>query len=131
MSRIDAMSTRRKFILFALMAVGQFMALLDTQIVAASIFRHPGRSRRRAGRKLLGADRLSYRRDCDDPPLRLAIEGIFDALALHGLGSCFYPRQHRVRLRVEYPVDDYGESNPGICRRRHDPDRFRHRLRAF
>jgi DHA2 family multidrug resistance protein len=37
MSRIDAMSTRRKFILFALMAVGQFMALLDTQIVAASI----------------------------------------------------------------------------------------------
>ena len=37
MSRIDSMSTRRKFILFALMAVGQFMALLDTQIVAASI----------------------------------------------------------------------------------------------
>ena len=37
MSRIEAMSTKRKFILFALMAVGQFMALLDTQIVAASI----------------------------------------------------------------------------------------------
>ncbi len=37
MSRIEAMSTRRKFILFSLMAVGQFMALLDTQIVAASI----------------------------------------------------------------------------------------------
>src|SRR5271154_6447697 len=37
MSRIDSMSTKRKFILFALMAVGQFMALLDTQIVAASI----------------------------------------------------------------------------------------------
>jgi DHA2 family multidrug resistance protein len=31
------MSDRRKFILFSLMAVGQFMALLDTQIVAASI----------------------------------------------------------------------------------------------
>jgi DHA2 family multidrug resistance protein len=31
------MSDRRKFMLFALMAVGQFMALLDTQIVAASI----------------------------------------------------------------------------------------------
>ena len=37
MSRIESMSTQRKFILFALMAVGQFMALLDTQIVAASI----------------------------------------------------------------------------------------------
>jgi DHA2 family multidrug resistance protein len=37
MSRIESMSTRRKFVLFALMAVGQFMALLDTQIVAASI----------------------------------------------------------------------------------------------
>src|SRR5277367_2519963 len=37
MSRIESMSTRRKFILFALMAIGQFMALLDTQIVAASI----------------------------------------------------------------------------------------------
>jgi DHA2 family multidrug resistance protein len=37
MSRIESMSNRRKFILFALMAVGQFMALLDTQIVAASI----------------------------------------------------------------------------------------------
>src|SRR5271154_2108842 len=36
-SAIDSMSDRRKFILFALMAVGQFMALLDTQIVAASI----------------------------------------------------------------------------------------------
>src|ERR1700678_2087499 len=37
MSRIESMSTKRKFILFALMAVGQFMALLDTQIVAASL----------------------------------------------------------------------------------------------
>jgi DHA2 family multidrug resistance protein len=36
-ARIAAMSDRRKFILFALMAIGQFMALLDTQIVAASI----------------------------------------------------------------------------------------------
>ncbi len=36
-SPLESMSTRRKFILFALMAVGQFMALLDTQIVAASI----------------------------------------------------------------------------------------------
>ena len=36
-SKIDAMSDRRKFTLFALMAIGQFMALLDTQIVAASI----------------------------------------------------------------------------------------------
>src|SRR6202522_3778978 len=37
MSRIESVPTKRKFILFALMAVGQFMALLDTQIVAASI----------------------------------------------------------------------------------------------
>jgi MFS transporter, DHA2 family, multidrug resistance protein len=36
-STIDSMSDKRKFILFSLMAVGQFMALLDTQIVAASI----------------------------------------------------------------------------------------------
>jgi DHA2 family multidrug resistance protein len=36
-SRIDAMTDGRKFLLFALMAIGQFMALLDTQIVAASI----------------------------------------------------------------------------------------------
>ncbi len=36
-SKIDAMSDRRKLVLFVLMAVGQFMALLDTQIVAASI----------------------------------------------------------------------------------------------
>jgi DHA2 family multidrug resistance protein len=36
-AKIDAMSDRRKFLLFSLMAVGQFMALLDTQIVAASI----------------------------------------------------------------------------------------------
>ena len=34
---IDGMSDRRKLTLFALMALGQFMALLDTQIVAASI----------------------------------------------------------------------------------------------
>jgi DHA2 family multidrug resistance protein len=36
-ARIDAMSDSRKFTLFFLMAIGQFMALLDTQIVAASI----------------------------------------------------------------------------------------------
>ena len=38
MSRIESMSTRRKFILFALMAVGQFMALRDSydQIVEVS-----------------------------------------------------------------------------------------------
>ncbi len=36
-ARIASMSDKRKFVLFALMAVGQFMALLDTQIVAASI----------------------------------------------------------------------------------------------
>ena len=37
LSAIDSMSDRRKLILFILMAIGQFMALLDTQIVAASI----------------------------------------------------------------------------------------------
>ncbi|WP_197672922.1 DHA2 family efflux MFS transporter permease subunit [Verrucomicrobium sp. GAS474] len=36
-SVIASMSDRRKLTLFALMAIGQFMALLDTQIVAASI----------------------------------------------------------------------------------------------
>ncbi len=36
-SRVAAMSDGRKFLLFSLMAIGQFMALLDTQIVAASI----------------------------------------------------------------------------------------------
>src|ERR1700754_3466653 len=36
-SPLETMSTQRKFILFSLMAIGQFMALLDTQIVAASI----------------------------------------------------------------------------------------------
>jgi DHA2 family multidrug resistance protein len=36
-ARIDAMSDSRKLLLFCLMALGQFMALLDTQIVAASI----------------------------------------------------------------------------------------------
>ena len=36
-ARLAAMSDQRKMLLFALMAVGQFMALLDTQIVAASI----------------------------------------------------------------------------------------------
>jgi len=34
---IDGMSDRAKFTLFAIMALGQFMALLDTQIVASSI----------------------------------------------------------------------------------------------
>ena len=36
-SPIAAMSDGRKLLLFALMALGQFMALLDTQIVAASL----------------------------------------------------------------------------------------------
>ena len=36
-SAADTMSDRRKMTLFALMALGQFMALLDTQIVASSI----------------------------------------------------------------------------------------------
>jgi DHA2 family multidrug resistance protein len=36
-SPIDSMSDGRKFAIFALMALGQFMALLDTQIVASSM----------------------------------------------------------------------------------------------
>ena len=36
-SVIDAMSDRRKLVLFSIMALGQFMALLDIQIVASSI----------------------------------------------------------------------------------------------
>ena len=52
----------RRLVAFLAMVFGMFMAILDIQIVSASLDRDPGRPRRLRQRDHLGADRLPDRR---------------------------------------------------------------------
>ena len=75
-----------KVFAFASMCVGFFIALLDIQIVSASLRRHRRRPVGRPRRDRLGADQLPDRRDHGDPAVRLAVAGDVDALAVLRLG---------------------------------------------
>ena len=73
------------------MCVGFFIALLDIQIVSASLHDIGGGLSAGAGRDRLGADHLPDRRDHRDPAVGLAVARVVDALAVHRLGG----RLHR------------------------------------
>jgi DHA2 family multidrug resistance protein len=62
-----ALPTKTKFLIFGVMAFGQFMALIDIQIVAASLNDVQAGLSAGTRRDQLGADRLSDGRAGDDP----------------------------------------------------------------
>ena len=64
---------KRKLAAFIFMVFGMFMAILDIQIVSASLSRDPGGPFGLAGRSHLGADELSRRRSHHDPAVGLPV----------------------------------------------------------
>ena len=89
----------RRLVAFMAMCFGMFMALLDIQIVSASLRISRPASRRRR-RNSLGADRLSDRRGGRDPALRLPVTGARDAHAVRGLVRGLYLRELHVRAEL-------------------------------
>ena len=73
---------RSKVFAFASMCVGMFIALLDIQIVSASLRDIGGGLSAGAGRDRLGADHLPDRRDRGDPAVGLALPRVLDPLAV-------------------------------------------------
>ena len=118
----------RKLLIFGIMAFGQFMALLDIQIVAASL------NSIQAGLSA-GPDEIAWVQTAylmaeivDDPARGLSEPGAVDALAVRGFGRAVHAFKPDVRHGVEHPVDDRVPRHPGLCRRRDGADRVRHRL---
>ena len=82
---------RRRMVAFLCMVFGMFMAILDIQIVSASLERDPGRPLGLGRRDPLGPDQLPDRRGHLDPALRHPVAGALDALDVRDLGR----RLHR------------------------------------
>ena len=70
----------RRLIAFLAMVFGMFMAILDIQIVSASLTEIQAGLARQRRRDLLGADRLSDRRGGHDPAVGLPVARAVDAL---------------------------------------------------
>ena len=115
-------------IAFLAMVFGMFMAILDIQIVSASL------AEIQAGLSA-SSDEISWVQtsyliaEVIMIPLSgfLATAGV-DAHAVHGLCRGFHRRQRAVRHGNEHRPDDRLPRHPGLHRRRHDPERLRRRL---
>jgi hypothetical protein len=81
------MATATKVFAFATMCVGMFIALLDIQIVSASLRDIGGGLSAGTDETVVGADQLSDRRDHRDPDVRLAVARVLDALAVLRFGG--------------------------------------------
>ena len=90
--------------------------------------RDPGRPRRLRQRDHLGADRLPDRRGGDDPAVGLPVARGRHAHPVRRLGGRLHGREPDVRPLHQHQRDDLLAGRPGFHRRRHDPDRVRHRL---
>ena len=87
----------RRLIAFLCMVFGMFMAILDIQIVSASLTEIQAGLAASCERNLLGADRLSDRRSRDDPALRLPVARARHAHAVRDLRGGLHRREPDVR----------------------------------
>ena len=77
----------RRLIAFLAMVFGMFMAILDIQIVSASLTEIQAGLAASQQRDLLGADRLPDRRSGDDPAVGIPVAGVGDAHPVQHLGG--------------------------------------------
>ena len=117
--------TTRRLFTFICMVFGMFMAILDIQIVSASLSEIQAGLRCRQRRDLLGADLLSDRRSDHDPAVGLPVADDLDALDVHHRGRRLHLRLDDVRLLLLDQRDDPVARRAGLHRRRHDPHRVR------
>ena len=93
----------RKLAIFLAMAVGQFMALLDIQIVVASMSSIQAGPLGQPRRDRLDPDRLPDGRDRDDPAVGLSGAGALDALGVRRLGGAVHADQPVLRRGLGPP----------------------------
>ena len=113
---------------FLAMVFGMFMAILDIQIVSASL------SEIQAGLSA-SSDEISWVQTAYliAEVIMIPLSGFLaraavDAHPVHRLGGRLHRRQRAVRHRHEHRPDDRLPRDPGLHRRRHDPERVRRRL---
>ncbi len=107
--------------------LGAFMAILNIQIVNASLGRHPRRHRRRHRRRRLDLDLLSRRRDRRHPADRLAGAGSSRCAAIcWSTPACSSLFSVACALCAQPRADDRAARAPGILGRRADPAGVHH-----
>ena len=127
-ARSPAEITPRRMLGFVAMCVGMFMAILDIQIVSSSLAEiQAGLSASVVG-GVVGADRLSHRRDRDDPAFGLPRPRALDPLSLRDRRRRLRDHLDRLLDRQFDRRDDRLARTAGLHRRRHDPVGVRGRL---
>ena len=118
----------RRIIAFLAMVFGMFMAILDIQIVSASL------AEIQAGLSA-SSDEISWVQTSYliAEVIMIPLSGFLgaaavDARAVHRLGGRLHRGQRALRHRDQYRPDDRLPGDPGLHRRRHDPERVRRRL---
>ncbi len=81
------------------MVFGMFMAILDIQIVSASLAEIQAGLSASAGRNPLGADELPHRRSRHDPAVGLPLARVLDPLSVRDLGGRLHADEHPLRDR--------------------------------
>ncbi len=100
-----SMPTAKKIFAFASMCVGMFIALIDIQIVSASL-RDIGGGLSAGDDETVGTNQLPDRRDHYYPAFRLAGPGHVDPLAVCRFRGGLHADEPAVRLGVEHPEYD-------------------------
>jgi hypothetical protein len=99
---LSAMPESRKLLIFFLMALGQFMALLDIQIVASSVAEISAGLAAAPDEASWIHDCLSHGRNRHDSALGSPVACLFHALAFYDLGDRIHASQHRLRIRHQH-----------------------------
>ena len=127
-SRTPEPTARRKYLILGVMAFGQFMALLDIQIVAASL------NDIQAGLPA-GPDEISWVPTAYlkaelvmIPFLRVSCIGSFEPMAVRLISGSVHSLQRPLRGRLGYPLNRHFPRAPRFQRRCHGADRFCNRL---
>ena len=105
-----------------------FMAILDIQIVSASLTEIQAGLAASANEITWVQTAYLDRRGGHDPALRLPVARHGHATAVCHLGRRVHVGEPDVRPLHQHQRDDRVACHPGLHRRRHDPHRVRHRL---
>ena len=124
----SAISRRERVAAFIFMVFGMFMAILDIQIVSASLSQIQAGLSASSDEVTWVQTSLSGRRSDHDPAVGLPVAGGVDAGHLHHFRRRLHAHELHVRPRELDRGDDRLAGAAGLHRRRHDPDRFRLRL---
>ena len=116
---------------FIFMVFGMFMAILDIQIVSASLSQIQAGLSASSDEITWVQTSVSHRRSGDDPALGFPLARVFRHAHFHHLRRRLHAHELHVRPRKLDRRDDHLAGNAGLHRRRHDSDRLRLGLHHF